>query len=254
VAESLRKDGGALELMPLLHVQEVRKELGLDDKVFKPKLVAYMSDMEKRMVAVRSLVLPTPNTDWAKLFEEPMAKENEHFQEFLEGELSPAQHQRLISLFVQARGYRSVSNKFVAIKLGIDGEDAVKLRKQVDEIREDIMRESAPLFRRAFEKGADRDKFEELVLQNHKKMDARIEKLLTDKQREKLTELRGEEVAGPPKWLLRGVEMPRPPAPPRNNSRPAPKSDCSDARETCRPKSSKRIVSNWCVCGACACA
>ena len=242
VADSLRKDGGPLELMPLLHVREVRQELGLENDVFKPKLAAYMVEMETRMVAVRNQIEPNSDTDWYKLFEEPMAKENEHFQRFIDGELSQAQLGRLISLFVQARGYRAAGNQLVATRIGIDFKEAAKLRKDIDQIREEVMRESAPLFRRAFEKGADRDKFEELVSQSHKRMNARIEKLLTEEQREKLTQLRGKEIAGPPRWLVRGVEMPRPPAQPRDPSRAVPKSDCSDARSKCRPKGSQQVV------------
>lgn len=232
VAEAVRRDGGPLELLPLLHVPEVRKELGLDEEVFKPKLEAYMAEMQKRLDEDRRQMQGVAGVDWSKLFSDRMAKENAQFQKFFD-ELDETQRNRLIGLFAQARGYRAVSNQLVATKVGLSDEDAAKLRKDIDTIREKTMEESRDRVRHIFDKGGDRFEFEKLIHENQKKVDAQIERKLSEEQRQNLAALRGKEIAGPPSWLIRGVDMPRPTPPPppprkdpRNGSKPPPKPDC----------------------------
>lgn len=236
VPEAVRRDGGSLELLPLLRMPQALAELGVKEGVkereFKAELDAYFADMQKRIDEDAKLAQAGRGVDWGKLLTDRIEKENAQFQEFF-NHLSPEQQDRLIGLFVQARGYRAISNQIVSSKMGLKADEAADLRKMVETIREEVIRESQDRFRRAFDRGDDFKEFEKLIRENQKKMDARIEKKLTSEQREKLAALRGKEVPEPRDWLLRGVEMPRPPAPPRPNSRPGPKppsksDSCSD--------------------------
>lgn len=243
VAEAVRRNGEPLELLPLLLLPQARAEIGLDEQQFKPKVDAYMAQMqqridEERQQAQEAREQGTQPIDWAKLYAERMEKENEHFEKLL-SQLTASQQERLIGLFVQARGYRAISNRLVSSKIGMDPTEAANKREMVESIREDVMEKSKDGFQRLFEKGGGPKEFEKFIRENQRKIDDRIEKQLSEDQRSKLTALRGQEVAEPRDWLLRGVEMPRPPAPPRPDrragGRPQPKSDCcsNDCADGC---------------------
>jgi hypothetical protein len=222
VFDAVRRAGGPLELMPLLHVPEVRRELELDDSAFNPKLAAYMAEMQKRIDENRKQAAKEPKARLGELFSEQLQRENAHFQEFLE-ELTESQRDELVFLFVQARNYRSLSNQLVVAKMGMSDEERVKIRQEIEEIREQTMDETRDRFRRIFDQGGGREQFEKMVRENQRKMDARIEKKLSEPQREKFAELRSKRAGDPPQWLIHAVDFPfRPGPPPRPDSRDMP--------------------------------
>jgi hypothetical protein len=215
-------------LLPILRAPEARKEMGLDDDVFKPKLDAYLAEMQKRFDDELKGIQPGRGTDWAKVLSGRMEQENIEFEKFLD-QLTEAQRERLIGLFVQARSYRAVSNRIVAAKLGLTAEEASAKRKDIDAIREETILQSRDRVRRIFDKGGDPREFEKVMQENLKKMDARIEESLTQEQRDKLKALRGEEVSEPREWLIHSVQMRRP-GPPAPLPPPPPQSQ-SQSRE-----------------------
>ena len=218
-SEAVRRDGGSLELLPLLRAAEARKEMGLDEDTFKAKLDEHLAEMQKRFDTEIKQAKPERGSDWAKVFSSQLEKENIEFQKLLD-ELTDNERDRLIGLFIQARGYRAVSNQLVSAKLGLTSEQATKKRKEIDNIREETIEASRDRVRRIFDKG-DHELFEKVVQENQKKIETRIEDSLTTEQRQKLSELRGKEVDEPREWLTRSVDMRRLPplAPSRDVSR-----------------------------------
>jgi hypothetical protein len=232
IYDAVRRAGGPLELLPLLYIPEVRRELQLDEQVFKTKLDAYMLEMQKRADENRKQAAGQSKSLLGELFKEHLRLENERFQKFLD-ELTPTQQDQLIYLFVQARNYRSLSNQLVDEKMGMTPEEASNIRQEIEEIREQTMDETRDRFRRIFDQGGGREQFEKIVRENQGKMDARIERKLTDAQREKFAELRGKTLGAPPEWLVRGMEFPfRPGPPPRSSPRGQPTSKENPAADS----------------------
>ncbi|MGN6543741.1 MAG: hypothetical protein ACTHK7_01740 [Aureliella sp.] len=223
IFDAVRRTGGPLELLPLLHIPEVRSELQLDDQDFKNKLDTYMSEMGKRAEQSRKQASGDPAAR-AKQFNEHLEQENERFQQFLVDQLSESQRSELIYLFIQARNYRSLSNQLVQHKMGMSDQEASEIRQEIEEIREQTMDETRDRFRRIFDQGGGREQFEKMVRENQRKMDARIEKKLSESQREKFTELRSQTSAEAPDWLLHGIDFPFRPMPPRTTPRGQPTS------------------------------
>lgn len=208
--EAVRRDAGPLELMPLLLSPEIRNEIGLD-KAFEKKLELYTAEMQDRMDAERRALEANPPVNGREVFKQRLAKENERFEKFLD-EMPEERRDRLIGVFVQMRNYRSLSNRLVSEnKLGLSREESAKLRKEIDDIREDTMSATRDRLKRIFENGGDRADIDKLFRENQEKIDARIKRKLTDKQLEKLSSLRGREIEPA---LLRRVEMNPPPLPP----------------------------------------
>lgn len=214
--DAMRRNGGSLEFMPLLLTPEIRQEIGIDDDQFKQKLERFTTELQQKLEADRKAADATPGTNRFQKFSERLAQENVRFEKFID-ELSEEQRDRLIGIFVQLRNYRSLSNPLVSErKLGMNREESTKLRKEIDDIREETMSAARDRFKRIFENGGDLGK---LVRENQEKIDARIKKKLTEAQLQKLQSLRGKEVD---QELLHNIEMKPPALPP---VQPAPKPD-----------------------------
>ncbi len=151
-----RRDGNALELLQLLQNKDVQRELGLDEKTYQPKLEQYAQEMQARFEAARKQARDNKDADFEKSMKAWLVTENKEFEKTL-GELSPAQRDRLLGLFVQARNARAVSNRLVAEKLGLNEQQLSSLRDEIDTIREQSMKEFSERARREFDNGGNLD-------------------------------------------------------------------------------------------------
>ncbi|MCC6509444.1 MAG: hypothetical protein IT423_10070 [Pirellulaceae bacterium] len=205
IMEAVRRDGGPLELLPLLKNMSVCKEIGLDEQ-FQTKLNTYQEEMQKRIDEERRSAESNPSTNWPNLFRERLEKENELFQAFM-NEMPAHQRDRLLEIFVQYRNVRALSNRLIAVdKLGMTNDTAAKLKSDINRIRDETIRESMDEMRRLFDRNVqDNGDFKEHRRKNNAKIDSRIEKLISKSDLEKLATLRGKEV---PIELLDSIDTP----------------------------------------------
>lgn len=215
LTEVVKRDGGPLELLAPLMKPEVREHMGLDAQHAKA-VDQFLADMTKRFEENIKANKEQPNADWQELFKKMLEDENSKFDEFLTKELPAEQRNRLIGIFVQLRNMRALSNRLVAVeKMGISAERASQLREDIHRIRMETIRENDDWARRRIENGSTvqlQEQFEKM----RAKIDARIEKLLTKEELEKLKALRGKELPPAVRQLLDLPPGP-PPGPPRKD-------------------------------------
>lgn len=164
--------GSALEVVSLLRMEEVQKEIGLSPDAYKT--------MQSALPDMRSLFQADESERTAKLKEA-----NTKAQDLIDEALSPKQQTRLLGLLVQQQGMRALSNELVAKQLGLDAakteEIKAVLTKSGEEMR-DKMREA----------GGDRDKMREMFEGMRKDTDAAVAAKLSDDQKKSLEELKGD--------------------------------------------------------------
>lgn len=221
IFDALRREGGALEFLPLLRLTEVRADLALDEGDFKPKLDAFESELWKRMEDSRKKIQQTPEANMAQVFVQNLRIEKENFQKFLDREFTQDQRDRLLGLFIQVRHFRAVANELVARKLNMNEQESETLKKEIDSIREDALNEMREHLERVFKNGGGREEFEKVVRENEEKIDWKIKKKLSEAQIQLLKEMQGKPISCTEERLRHAADlMPRPnrpegPRPPR---------------------------------------
>lgn len=122
------QSGPALELMGLLRMEEVRKDIELDDEVWEVV-------QEKTQVDFRAM-RDMSEDERAKKMEEM----NSVAQDLMDEALEPSQQERLMGLLAQQAGPRAALNDIVAEKIGLKDASKKKLQealeKQGEEMRE----------------------------------------------------------------------------------------------------------------------
>ena len=103
--------GGAVELMGLLRMEEVRKEVEMTDETYEAVQTASRENMGD-LAGLRD----ASEADRAAKMKEVNAKA----QELLDEVLSPEHQKRLMGLLVQQRGNRSATNDLIAKEIGLD--------------------------------------------------------------------------------------------------------------------------------------
>ena len=215
LSEIAKRDGGPLELLAPLMKPDVREQMGLEPQHAKA-VDKFLADMTQRIEESIKTNQEQPNADWSELFKKMLADENAKFDELLTKELPTEQRDRLIGIFIQVRNMRAFSNRVVAVeKLGISPERAAQLREDIHRIRMETIRENDDWARRRIENGSTvqmPEQFEKV----RAKIDARIEKLVTKEELEKLKSLRGKEL---PPAVRQFLDLPPgpPPGPPKKD-------------------------------------
>ncbi len=166
--------GSALEVLGLLRVEEVQKEVGLSPEAYK--------QIQEAMPDLRSLFQADESERAAKLKEA-----NAKAQDLIDEALSPKQQTRLLGLLVQQQGMRAVSNEMVAKQIGLDAAKTEEIKAVITKSNEG-MRDK---MREAFGSG-DRNKMREMFEDMRKETDAAIAAKLTDAQKKALEELKGD--------------------------------------------------------------
>ena len=194
-------------MLPLLRLSEVRTDIGLDEKLFKPKLDQFEAEMWKRMEETRRELQKTPEADMALVFVQRLRTEKKNFEQFLDSEFTPAQRDRLIGIFVQSRGYRALANEVVARKLNLGEQQTEKIRKEIDAIREDSFHETRQRIQRVFENGGNREEIEKIFRESEEKMDWHIKKKLSEEHIQAVKELRGKRLECSDERLRHGSDL-----------------------------------------------
>lgn len=194
----MAQGGGALQLMGLLAMEEVRKEVGLDNEIWEA-----IPDEAKRpdMSGFREA-----SEDERR---ELIAGANQAAQDTLDEVLEPEKQRRLMGLLAQQQEYSAVLNELIAKEIGLDEAGMKKARDAAQEAGESLreqMREMFAGFRGGGAGGGDADregmraKMEELM----KKPGEAIAATLTAEQKQKFEALKGEKFDFPERGRFGG--------------------------------------------------
>lgn len=168
--------GSALELLSLLRMEEVQKEIGLSPDAYKA--------VQSALPDMRSL-FQADESERAEKLKEANAKA----QDLIDEALSPKQQTRLLGLLVQQQGMRALSNELVAKQLGLDAAKTEEIKAVMTKAGEE-MRDK---MREAFSGGGgDREKMREMFESMGKELDQAVAAKLSDDQKKALEELKGD--------------------------------------------------------------
>jgi Spy/CpxP family protein refolding chaperone len=185
-----RAGGGGL--LSLLRMEEVRKELKIDDDQ-KKELESSSKEMQDAMREMfsgfgqRGGGGGAPDEAARQKMQEGMTKMREmqeKVEDKLEDVLDPKQMDRLLGLFVQRDEVRSLTNKLVMARLKISADQKTKM--------EDLEKAAGDAMRSAFTGGgrpdeASREKMRATMKENEEKILA----VLTDEQKKSMEDLKG---------------------------------------------------------------
>ncbi len=173
--------GGAIELMSLLQMEEVREEVEMSEDTYRA--------IQNARPDMRSLFQASEEERVAKLKEF-----NEQAQDLLDEVLTPDHLKRLMGLLVQRTGNRAAANDLIAGEIGLDESEQKKIRELADEAQASMRAKMREIFQGG---GGDREKFQEMAEQARKEMDQSIAEALTSDQQKALEDLKGEKFEFP---------------------------------------------------------
>ncbi len=178
--------GGAMQLMGLLNMEEVRQEVGLDNEVWEAIPVeAKRPDFQ---------ALRDASEEERK---EILSAANQAAQETLDEVLEPDSQRRLMGLFAQQAGYQAVMNEAIAKEIGLDEAGMAKAQKAAEEAGQSLRDQMREMFQSMRDGGGDREGMREKMAELMKKPGEAIEAVLSAEQKKKLEELKGEEFEFP---------------------------------------------------------
>lgn len=178
--------GGALELMSLLRMEEVQKEVDMSADTYKT--------VQEAMPSMRDIFSADESERTAKLKEA-----NEKAKELFDEVLSPEHQKRLMGLLVQQNGNRAATNELIAKEIGLDEAGIKKVQEAVAKANEASMakmRENRPS-REGGDGGFDPSRFQEMRENMRKDSDKAIAEALTADQLKALEALKGEKFTFP---------------------------------------------------------
>ncbi len=183
--------GGALELISLLRMEEVQKEVEMTAETYQ----AVQESVFGGMAGMRDLS-ETERT--AK-----MKEMNEKAKELLDEVLSPEHQKRLMGLLVQQNGNRAASNDLIAKEIGLDEAGIKKVEEAVTKAGEASRAKMQEMMAAARGGGGgagggfDPAKFQEMRDSMQKDTDKAIADVLTDAHKKALEALKGDKFAFP---------------------------------------------------------
>ncbi len=178
--------GGAMQLMGLLNMEEVRKEVGLDDEIWTA-----IPDEAKRP-DFRGMRDASEEER-----QEMLSSANQAAQDTLDEVLEPEGQRRLMGLLAQQVGYQSVMNELIAKEIGLDEAGMAKAREAAEEAGQSLRDQMREIFQGMRDGGGDREGMREKMAELMKKPGEAIAATLTDGQKQKFEELQGEKFEFP---------------------------------------------------------
>lgn len=186
--------GGASELLGLLRIEEVRKEIELDEE----SLQAIETAQQDLMAQARGMRDMTPEQRAEK-----MKEMNSAAQDLLDEALQPEQQKRLMGLLVQRNGNRAAMNEVVAKEIGLEEKEIDQVREAATEARGD-MRERFQALRGGDGERPDFSKMQEMMEEIYKDVDKAIAAKLSEEQLKALEALKGEKFEFPQRAAFGG--------------------------------------------------
>ena len=168
--------GSALEVIGLLRMEEVRKEVGLSPEAYEA--------VQGAMPDMRSLFQAEESERAAKLKEA-----NTKAQELIDEALSAKQQSRLLGLLVQQQGMRALSNEMVAKQIGLDAAKSEEIKAVLTKSNEEMRTKMQEAFSGG---GGDREKMREMMDGVRKELDTAVAAKLSDDEKAKLETLKGD--------------------------------------------------------------
>lgn len=173
--------GGALDLVGLLRMEAVQKELEMTPEAAQAVRDA-MPDMRELFSASEA--------ERASKLKEASAKA----QEVLDEVLSPEHQKRLLGLYVQQNNFRAASNELVAKEIGLDEAGVAKVKEAAGKAFADLRGKMEEM-----RTGGNMDfaKMREMMEGAGKESEKAIQEVLTDDQEKALEALKGEKFEFP---------------------------------------------------------
>jgi len=178
--------GGAMQLLGMLRMEEVRKEVNVSTEVYE----AIQTKQREAMSGMAGL-RDASEEERAKIMKDMNTKS----QELLDEAVEPTGMKRLMGLLVQQQGNSAGTNELVAKEIGLK-EDGVKA---LTEAITKASTEGREKMREIFTAGGppDREKMTEMMAEMKKKTDAVVDEKLTADQKKALEALKGEKFTFP---------------------------------------------------------
>ncbi|QDV21878.1 hypothetical protein [Aureliella helgolandensis] len=171
--------GGALDLLGLLRMEEVRADVGMEEATYEAVQAAQPSMRE--LFQIRDEAERT-----AKLKEM-----NTKAQETLDEVLAPKQQKRLMGLLVQQRGLMAATNELVAKEIKLDEAGIKKVTEAATKAGEGMREKMREMFQGGNREDMTREKMEEMRASAQKDVDAAIGAVLTAEHKAALEALKG---------------------------------------------------------------
>lgn len=178
--------GGAMQLLGLLRMEEVRKEVNVSADAYE----AVQKAQQEAFAGMGSL-RDASDEERTKA----MKDMNTKAQELLDEVVDPASMKRLMGLLLQQQGNTAVMNELISKEIGLKESDVKALGEAVAKSSE----EGRAKMREAFQGGGppDREKMTEMMAEMRKKSDAAIDEKLTADQKKAVEALKGEKFTFP---------------------------------------------------------
>jgi len=181
--------GGAMQLLGLLRMEEVRKEVNLPNEAYEA-----IQKSQQEAFAGMGNMRDASEEERAKM----MKDLNTKAQELLDEVVDPAGLKRLMGLLLQQQGNTAVVNELIAKEVGLTEADVKALTEAVTKASE----EGREKMREMFQGGGagappDREKMTAMMAEMRKKTDGAIEEKLTAEQKTAIEALRGEKFTFP---------------------------------------------------------
>ncbi len=181
----MQMGGGAMELLGLLRIEEVRKDKQIDmDESTWETISTAQRDIMGDMRNFRDM---SEDERAAK-----MKEMGDKAKDLVDEALSPGQQERLMGLIVQRNGVRSVMNDMIADKIGMTADDTKKVQAAMTKATEG-MRAKFEEFRNSAGEGERPDftKMREMMTEAQKDVEKAIEGELSKSHKEQLEALKG---------------------------------------------------------------
>ena len=170
--------GGALDLLGLLRMEEVRADVGMEEATYEAVQAAQpsMRDLfQIRDEAERTAKLKEMNTK---------------AQETLDEVLAPKQQKRLMGLLVQQRGLMAATNELVAKEIELDEAGIKKVTEAATKAGESMREKMREMFQGGNREDM-REKMKELQESTQKDIDKAVETVLSAEHKAALEALKG---------------------------------------------------------------
>jgi hypothetical protein len=199
------RPGGGFNVMMLLGVEEVREEIELtEEQQEEIRKVAEEARSNRQPRGERPNFRDMSDEEREKLFaemRERAEKQAKEAKETLSEILMLPQMARLDQIAMQVQGVAVLANAEVAERIGLDDEQVKTIKTEIDEATTGMREKIREIFSGG---GGNREGMREKIEALRKDVDQEVLAKLTDEQRKKFEELKGEPFEMPAGGLFRG--------------------------------------------------